>query len=62
MDGCLDLGAYPKLQGADWISKKDAKKKAIDEYSEFRIKQDKQFIGGFEKAATKAIGNKGDRT
>jgi len=61
MDGYLDLGAYPKLQGAGRISKKDAERKALDEYSEFRIKQDKEFIGDFEKAAAKAIGNKGDR-
>jgi len=38
MDDYLDLGAYPKLQGVGRISRKDAEKKALDEYSEFRIK------------------------
>jgi len=58
MDGYLDLNEYPKLQGAGRISKKDADKKALDEYSEFRVKQDKGFIGDFEKQAAKAISGK----
>ena len=53
MDGYLDLSAYPKLQNAGKVSKKDADAKALQEYSEFRIKQDREYIGDFEKTAAK---------
>ena len=59
MDGYLDLNAYPKLKNAGRISKKDADTKALNEYSSFRIKQDAEHIGDFEREASKAITEKG---
>lgn len=51
MNGYLDLNEYPKLQNVGKISKKEADTKAFLEYDEFRIKQDKEYIGDFEKTA-----------
>lgn len=51
MDGYLDLNEYPKLQNAGNISKKQADNKALAEYDVFRVQQDKEFIGDFEKEA-----------
>ena len=51
MDGYLDLNEYPKLQNAGNISKKQADTKALAEYDVFRVQQDKEFIGDFEKEA-----------
>ena len=50
MNGYLDLNDYPKLLGAGKVTKKDADKHAVKEYKEFRVRQDKEFIGDFEKA------------
>ena len=58
MDGYLDLSAYPKLKSAGKVSKKDADAKALREYSEFRIKQDREYIGDFERATTQVLDNK----
>jgi len=60
MDGYLDLNAYPKLKAAGRISKKDADAKALNEYAEFRIKQDAEHIGDFEREISRAITEKGD--
>lgn len=49
MDGYLDLNDYPKLQGAGKIKKSQADEKALAEYAEFRIKQDREYIGDFER-------------
>lgn len=49
MDGYLDLNDYPKLQGAGRIKKTQADKKALAEYAEFRIRQDREYIGDFER-------------
>lgn len=49
MNGYLDLNEYPQLQNAGKISKKQADKKALAEYAEFRIRQDKEYIGDFER-------------
>lgn len=51
MNGYLDLNEYPKLQNAGKVSKKEANTKALLEYDEFRIKQDEEYIGDFEKTA-----------
>ena len=61
MDGYLDLNEYPKLKDAGRISKKDADAKALNEYSEFRIKQDAEHIGDFEREVSKAIMEKNDK-
>ena len=58
MDGYLDLNEYPKLKDAGRISKKDADEKALNEYSEFRVKQDAEYIGDFEKAVIKELFDK----
>ena len=50
MNGYLDLNDYPKLLDAGRIAKKDADKHAVAEYEKFRVRQDKEFIGDFEKA------------
>ena len=55
MDSYLDLNEYPKLQDAGRISKKDADEKAISEYTEFRVKQDTEYVGDFEREVSKAI-------
>jgi hypothetical protein len=55
MDGYLDLNEYPKLQHAGRISRKDANEKALAEYAEFRIKQDKEFIGDYEREIMKHL-------
>ena len=56
MDGYLDLNEYPKLQNAGKISKKQADTKALAEYDVFRVQQDKEFIGDFEKEAKRLEG------
>ena len=58
MDGYLDLNEYPKLQNAGNISKKQADAKALAEYDVFRVQQDKEFIGDFEREAKRLEGNK----
>lgn len=59
MDGYLDLNDYPKLQNAGNISKKQADAKALSEYEEFRIRQDKEFVGDFEKEVKRLEGESG---
>jgi hypothetical protein len=51
MDGYLDLNEYPKLQHAGTISKKQADTKALTEYETFRVRQDREYVGDFEKIA-----------
>lgn len=58
MDGYLDLNEYPKLQNAGKVSKKQADAKALAEYDVFRVQQDKEFIGDFEKEAKRLEENK----
>lgn len=50
MNGYLDLNDYPKLQGAGHVQKARADKKALAEYKEFRVRQDREYIGDFERA------------
>lgn len=49
MDGYLDLNDYPKLQGVGRVKKSQADEKALAEYAEFRIRQDEEYIGDFER-------------
>jgi len=58
MDGYLDLNEYPKLKDAGKLSKKQADDKAIAEYTKFRIRQDKEYIGDFEREIKKLENNK----
>lgn len=58
MDGYLDLNAYPKLKDAGRVSKKNADAKALNEFSEFRAKQDAEYVGDFEREVSKAMNEK----
>jgi hypothetical protein len=49
MSNFLDMNDYPELQGAGSISKAEADEKAIAEYEDFRIRQDAEFLGEFER-------------
>lgn len=49
MDGYLDLNGFPKLKDAGSISKDQADRKALSEYDQFRMRQDQEYIGDFEK-------------
>lgn len=53
MNGYLDLNEYPQLQNAGRISKKQADKKALAEYAEFRVRQDREYVGDFEREVKK---------
>ena len=57
MDGYLDLNDYPKLQRAGRIKKSQADQKALTEYAEFRIRQDEEYIGDFEREVQKISDN-----
>lgn len=56
MDGYLDLNDYPKLQNAGQISKKAADTKALAEFEEFRVRQDQEYVGDFEKEVKRLEG------
>jgi len=56
MDGYLDLNDYPKLQHAGKISKKQADTKALKEFDEFRVQQDREYVGDFEKEVKRLEG------
>ena len=60
MDGYLDLNDYPKLQGSGRIKKTQADKKALAEYAEFRIRQDREYIGDFEREVILIRGKDGE--
>ncbi len=49
MDGYLDLNEYPILKGAGSVSKKQADVKALNEYTDFRMRQDNEYVSDFEK-------------
>jgi hypothetical protein len=53
MNGYLDLNDYPKLLNAGKVTKKQADQHALTEYADFRIRQDKEFVGDFEKSVKK---------
>lgn len=56
MNGYLDLNEYPRLQNAGKVSKKQADKKALTEYEDYRIRQDREYIGDFEREVKKLEG------
>ena len=49
MGNYLDLNGFPVLKGAGRVSKTDADEFAISEYSEFRIRQDREYLNDFDK-------------
>lgn len=53
MDSYLDLNEFPKLIGTGKISKASADKKASTEYDGFRVRQDREYVGDFERAVKK---------
>jgi hypothetical protein len=56
MNSYLDLNEYPILEGYGKVTRATADEKALKEYEEFRIKQDREFVGDFEKAVAKIEG------
>ncbi len=57
MNGYLDLNEYPRLQNAGKISKKQADRKALAEYADFRIRQDQEYVGDFEREVKQLEGD-----
>ncbi|MDR3237175.1 MAG: virulence RhuM family protein [Spirochaetia bacterium] len=53
MSGFLKLNDYPILKGLGKVSKEQANEKAISEYSEFRVIQDRNYMSDFEKLVNK---------
>ena len=53
MDKYLDLNEYPILKSAGKISKKDADAIALDEFSVLRVRQDREYVGDFEREISK---------
>jgi hypothetical protein len=49
MNGYLNLNRLPVLKGSGTISKEQADDKALAEYVEFRIIQDRNYVSDFEK-------------
>ncbi|GHV62947.1 hypothetical protein FACS1894195_5160 [Bacteroidia bacterium] len=49
MGGFLKLNDYPILAGLGKISKEQADEKALAEYEEFRVIQDRNYVSDFEK-------------
>ncbi|MFZ4582564.1 MAG: virulence RhuM family protein [Paludibacter sp.] len=49
MSSYLDLNGYTVLEGLGKISKEQAEEKALEEYSKFRVIQDKKYISDYEK-------------
>ncbi len=49
----MDLNEYPILKSAGKISKKDADAIALDEFSVFRVRQDREYVGDFEREISK---------
>jgi len=60
MSSYLDLNGYPALEGLGRISKEQADEKALDEYSKFRVIQDRNYENDFEKML-KAVNKKGGK-
>jgi len=53
MNGYLKLNNLPVLKGLGTKSKEQADEKALSEYAEFRVIQDRNYIGDFEKMIKK---------
>jgi hypothetical protein len=49
MGGFLKLNDYPILQGVGKVSKEQADEKALTEYNDFRVIQDRNYVSDFEK-------------
>ena len=58
MNDYLKLNKFPVLKGLGGKNKEDADEKALAEYSEFRVIQDKNYIGDFEKIIQQVEKNK----
>jgi hypothetical protein len=48
----MKLNNFPILNGLGKRSKEEADEKALTEYTEFRIQQDRNYISDFEKMMT----------
>lgn len=49
LNSFLEFNEYSVLETLGQVSKKEADKKAIDEYNVFRIRQDKEFKSDFDE-------------
>ena len=49
LNSFLEFNEYSVLETLGQVSKKEADKKAIDEYNVFRVRQDKEFKSDFDK-------------
>ena len=60
LNSFLEFNEYSVLETLGQVSKKEADKKAIDEYNVFRVRQDKEFKSDFDKLLvdTKNLKNK----
>lgn len=59
MSSYLDMNGFPVLQNLGKISKEQADEKALEEYSKFRVIQDRNYESDFEKVLKK-LNKKGD--
>lgn len=58
MNNCLKLAQFPILKGKGKVSATDAKLKAENEFEEYRITQDRDYISDFDKEIKRITGNK----
>jgi hypothetical protein len=56
LDGFLELSNYPILQDKGKVSTLEAKIKAHQEYEEYRIRQDKEYLSDFDKEVKRIMG------
>jgi len=59
LNGVLELSRYPILKDKGRISALEAKLKAEQEYDEYRVKQDKNYISDFDKEVKRVMGKRG---
>ncbi len=57
----LKLAQFPILKHKGKISALDAKLKAEQEFEEYRVKQDKNFISDFDREIKRITGKKDER-
>lgn len=58
LDGFLELSEYPILQDKGKVSALKARLKAEQEYEEYRVEQDKNYISDFDKEIKRITGKK----
>ncbi len=61
LNGFLELSKYPILKDKGKVTMLEAKLKAEQEYEEYRVTQDQNFISDFDKEIKRIIGNDDDK-